>query len=162
MPADARSLNATQPTPDARLRMLDPLVGAWDLHHWDLSTGEQWKGHDVFSWLSGGHFLAMHHVEFGRGIEGLMVIGYPKGWEQKTPSEQLIGVWFESSTGNRFDYIWEVGERSVMFRLLPENANAAFRGEFSDNHNTIRGAWRWPGGGYELTMTRVSETKPGP
>jgi len=159
MPADDLASNKAQP-PNERLRMLDRLVGAWDLHHRDSSTGEQWKGHDVFDWLPGGHFLAMHHEELGRGIEGLMVIGYPKGWEQKAPSDQLIGAWFESSTGNQFDYVWEVGERSVKFRLLPESANAAFEGEFSDDHNTIKGAWRWPGGGYELTMTRVSEPKP--
>jgi hypothetical protein len=162
MPLDDLASDNSRQQPDARLRKLDPLVGAWDLRHRDLSTGEEWAGHDVFNWLTGGHFLAMHHEEFGRGIEGLMVIGYPKGWDQKTPSDRLIGAWFESSSGNQFSYVWEVDQRTVKYCLLPETADAAFEGKFGDDQNTITGAWRWPGGGYELTMTRVSEPKSNP
>ena len=27
----------------------------------------------------------------------------------------------------------------------------------ADDRNTITGRWKWPGGGYEATMTRVKE-----
>jgi hypothetical protein len=32
-----------------------------------------------------------------------------------------------------------------------------FSGTFNDDLNTITGAWRWHGGGYELTMTKIQQ-----
>ena len=141
--------------PDPRLQSLDKLVGTWNLKHRDLTTGEEWSGRDTFEWMDGGFFLAFHHEEFGRNTKGLMVIGYEKKWGADTPSEDIIGHWFESSTGNHYTYIWEVDDFVVMFWLEHKDSGMAFKGAFSDDHKTVSGTWKWLGGGYELIMTKT-------
>ena len=84
-----------------------------------------------------------------------MVIGYEKKWGEDAPSEDIIGHWFESSTGNHFTYIWEVDNKSVTFWLESKDSGMAFKGMFGDDHKTISGTWKWPGGGYELIMTKA-------
>ena len=112
--------------PDPRLQSLDKLVGTWNLKHRYLNTGEEWSGQDTFEWMDGGFFLAFHHEEFGKNIKGLMIIGYEKKWGADTPSEDIIGHWFESSTGNHFTYIWEVDDKTVMFWLESKDSGMAF------------------------------------
>lgn len=144
----------TQTLPDPRLRQLDRLVGTWDLHHKDLRTGEQWLGRDTFEWLDGGYFMAMHHEEFDR-LKGTMMIGYEIRWGQDKPTNDLIGHWFETSSGHHYEYIWEINDKSLIFWLEQKNGDAAFKGAFNDNNTEMKGAWRWPGGGYELTMKKL-------
>jgi hypothetical protein len=149
------------PRPDPRLRRLEKLLGTWSLTHRALDTGEEWGGQDTFEWMDGGFFLAFHHEEYGRSIKGVMLIGYERKWGADAPSDELIGHWFESTTGNHFEYVWEVGDDTLTFWFGQRGSDRAFRGTFRDDGNTITGAWRWPGGGYELTMTRVPrETRP--
>jgi hypothetical protein len=141
--------------PDTRLRSFDKLVGTWNLKHRDLITGEEWSGRDTFEWMDGGFFLTFRHEEFGKNIKGLMIIGYEKKWGADTPSEDIIGHWFESSTGSHYTYVWEVDDKSVNFWLESKDSGMAFKGTFSNNHKTISGTWKWSGGGYELIMTKV-------
>jgi hypothetical protein len=147
--------NSEIPSPDLRLKTLNKFVGSWKLEHKDLNTGEEWEGHDTFEWLEGGFFLAFHHEEFGKNIKGTMLIGYEKRWGEDEPSKDLIGHWFETSTGNHFIYIWEITDDNITFWLESRDSRSAFKGKFSDDLNTITGAWRWPGGGYELTMSKI-------
>jgi hypothetical protein len=142
--------------PDPRLHTFDKLLGTWNLKHRDLTTGEEWSGKDTFEWMDGGFFLAFHHEEFGRNIKGTMIIGYAKRWGKEKPSRDAIGHWFESSSGNYFKYIWEVDDDTLTFWLEKKNSSAAFKGTFSEDHKTITGAWKWPGGGYELIMTKTN------
>src|SRR5262245_8597629 len=160
---DKRRAGQTRPVtshPDPRLRSLDKMVGTWSLTHRAFETGEEWHGQDTFEWMDGGFFLAFSHEEFGTNVKGVMLIGYERRWGQDSPSNELIGHWFEGSTGNHFDYIWEVGDDTITFWLESKDSPSAFRGTFSDDRNTITGAWTWPGGGYELTMTRVLREQP--
>jgi hypothetical protein len=82
-----------------------------------------------------------------------MLIGIERLFDSE-PNSEITGHWFESSTGSHFMYTWEVDERSVAFWLGERGSDAAFRGAFHDGGSTIKGEWRWTGGGYELTMTR--------
>jgi hypothetical protein len=141
--------------PDPRLRSFDKLVGTWDLKHRDLNTGREWLGRDTFEWMDGGFFLAYHHEEFENNVKGLMIIGYEKKWGEEKPSEEVIGHWFESSTGSHYTYIWEADDKSVTFWLESKDSGMAFKGMFSDDHKTVSGTWKWPGGGYDLVMTKV-------
>ena len=75
----------SSPMPDARLRALDKLLGAWSLRHRAFDTGEEWGGQDRFEWLDGGFFLAFHHEEFGRNVKGVMLIGYEQRWGADQP-----------------------------------------------------------------------------
>ena len=53
--------------------------------------------------------------------------------------------------------VWEVTDKTITFWLESRDSGMAFSGTFSDDLNTITGAWRWQGGGYTLTMTRIRE-----
>jgi hypothetical protein len=145
--------------PDPRLRRLDRLVGTWRLQHRALDTGEEWLGQDQFEWLPGGFFLALHHEEFGKNIHGQMLIGYEQRWGAEKPGDDLTGHWFESSSGMHFVYYWEVTDDELSWWFEEQGSDTAFHGTFSADGNTISGAWRWPGGGYELTMTRLTDTE---
>lgn len=140
--------------PAPRLQRLDKLIGTWSLKHRDLETGEEWQGFDKFEWMDGGFFMAFHHEEFGRNIKGTMIIGYERGWGETEPSKELIGHWFESSTGNHFVYTWEIDDKNVVFWLGDRDSDLAFKGSFSEDLTTVTGIWKWPGGGYHLTMTK--------
>jgi hypothetical protein len=140
--------------PDPRLQRLDNLIGTWSLKHRDLETGEEWQGFDKFEWMDGGFFMAFHHEEFGRNIKGTMIIGYERGWGETEPSKELIGHWFESSSGNHFLYTWEIDDKNVVFWLGDRDSDLAFKGSFSEDLTTVTGIWKWPGGGYHLTMTK--------
>jgi hypothetical protein len=155
--ADAPRLPSSA-TPDARLRALDKLLGTWSLRHRTFDTGEEWGGQDRFAWLEGGCFLAFYHAEFGHNLKGVMLIGYERKWGEDQPSNELIGHWFESSSGNHFVYIWEVSDDRLTFWLEQKGSDSAFQGRFSEDGNTISGAWKCPGG-YELTMTRLPNEK---
>ena len=143
-------------TPDPRLRTLDALVGEWKLHHRDLHSGETWGGRDRFAWMDGGFFLSFEHEEFGKNIKGIMLIGFERRWGEE-PSSKLIGHWFESSTGNHFIYFWEIDDQTVCFSFEEPNSPVRFLGRFNEDRSQIQGEWHLPdGGGYALTMTRVS------
>jgi len=142
--------------PDPRLKVLDRIVGTWNLKHRDLNTGEEWEGQDIYQWMDGGYFLSEHHEEYGKNIKGMMVIGYEQRFGQEKPSDDIIGHWFESSTGAHYVYYWDVTETTVTCEFEEKGSEAAFRGTFSEDGRTITGAWRWPGGGYEITKAKVS------
>lgn len=144
--------------PDPRLRSLDPLVGEWELYHRDLETGETWGGRDRFAWMDGGFFLAFEHEEFGRGIAGTMIIGFERRWGAEDFSGQIVGHWFESSTGNHFVYFWDMAARTVRFALEEPESVFRFEGTLNDAQTKIEGRWHVPEGGndYALTMTRTN------
>ncbi|HEU5121918.1 MAG TPA: hypothetical protein VFT59_03655 [Candidatus Saccharimonadales bacterium] len=140
----------------APLKPFERLIGNWNLTHRDLNTKEEWPGHDTFEWLPGGQFLTFrHHEEGNGGIDGIMVIGNEMGWEETEPSEEIIGHWFESSSGHHYKYIWEIKGDIVQFWLNDKQSNMYFKGNFSEDSNTITGTWQWPGGGYDLVMKRA-------
>jgi hypothetical protein len=101
--------------------------------------------------------MAFHHKEFGDEIAGVMILGYEKKWGEDAPSKELTGHWFESSTGNHWKYIWDVADDRVTFWLGARGAPSVFEGSFTVDHQAVTGTWTWPGGGYELTMTKTSD-----
>lgn len=134
------------------------LIGDWKLTHRDLATKKEWSGRDTFAWLPGGHFLAFHHHEDGNGgIDGIMIIGQEMGWEETEPGSEIVGHWFESSSGHHYTYIWEIDGNTLQFWLNNRQSDMFFKGEFSKDDTTISGTWKWPGGGYDLVMQRTVE-----
>jgi hypothetical protein len=132
------------------------LIGNWKLKHRDLNTKEEWDGNDTFEWLPGRRFLTFRHHEAGKeGIDGIMVIGNEMGWEETEPGNEIIGHWFQSSSGHHYIYIWEIEGDTVQFWLNNKQSGMFFKGEFSKDGNTVSGTWKWPGGGYDLEMQRV-------
>lgn len=149
-------MNDTTSTHYAPLQPFARLIGNWKLKHRDLNTKEEWDGHDTFEWLPGGRFLAFYHHEGGNaGIDGVMIIGNEMGWEETEPGDEIVGHWFESSSGHHYKYFWEIAGDTVQFWLNSKKSGMCFKGEFSEDGNVISGTWRWPGGGYDLVIQRV-------
>jgi len=151
-------MNEDTPALYEPLRPFVRLIGDWKLTHRDLNTKEEWSGHDTFEWLPGGRFLAFHHHEDNNdstnGIDGVMIIGNEMGWEETEPDKEIVGHWFESSSGHHYKYIWEMNDNDVQFWLISRQSGMSFKGVVSEDNNTVTGAWTWPGGGYDLTMLR--------
>ena len=126
----------TGATPNPRLGSLNRLVGTWDV------SGPEIRGRVTFEWMEGAFFLvqrvALDHG--GDRIRGVEYIGYDE------ESGHLKSHYFGNSVGV-LEYAHEL-EGDV-------GSPARFEGRFSDDGDTNTGAWTWPGGGYESTMTRV-------
>lgn len=152
-------MNEDAPETYEPLRPFARLIGDWNLQHRDLNTKEEWAGNDTFAWLPGGRFLTFRHHEDGNGttdgIDGLMVIGNEMGWEEAKPGDDIIGHWFESSSGHHYKYIWEIKGNDIQFWINSKQSDMRFKGAFSEDGNTVTGAWTWPGGGYDLVMKRA-------
>ena len=138
------------PEPDPDLKSLgNRLVGSWE-----LSGGTQ--GRVTFEWMEGGYFLIQHVdlEQHDQKIKGIEIIGHERPFGAE-PSEEIKSR-FYSSTGDTLDYVYEL-ERDTLTIWGGEKGSAAYyRGTFSEDGDTLTGAWHYPGGGgYEATSTRV-------
>jgi hypothetical protein len=130
--------------PSPALRSLDRLIGTWEV------SGPDLDGQVTFEWMEGGFFL-MQHVQLNQGgqkTHGIEIIGYDE------ESNSLKSHYF-SSTGDILEYTWDVSDDTLTIWFGSAGSPAFYKGNFSADGNTNSGAWEWPGGGYESTMTRV-------
>jgi hypothetical protein len=148
---------AVEPEPSPALESLDVMVGMWDLKGPESGPDGEIHGQVTFEWMEGGFFLVQSvDLDYvGRKIKGVEYIGYDG-------SNNTLKSYFFSNTGPgpfggvALEYVWELGDDDTLtiwggFVGSP----AAFKGEFSDDHNTITDRWEWPGGGYAATMIRT-------
>lgn len=137
-----------QPGPD--LLALDRLVGRWRV------SGPDIDGEVSYAWMKGGFFL-IQHVDFvhgGRRIKGMEVIGHVTPFGEP-PSADIKSRFYDSS-GNTFDYVYELEGDTLTIWGGEKGSPAYYRGTFSADGNTNAGAWVYPGGGgYQSTMTRI-------
>ena len=138
------------PEPDPDLKSLgNRLVGSWE-----LSGGTQ--GRVTFEWMEGGYFLIQHVdlEQHDQKIKGIEIIGHERQFGAE-PSEEIKSR-FYSNMGDTLDYVYEL-ERDTLTIWGGEKGSAAYyRGTFSEDGDTLTGAWHYPGGGgYEATSTRV-------
>ena len=141
-----------QPNPD--LKSLDKLVGTWKV------SGPDIKGKVTFEWMEGGFFLIQHFdfVHSGHKIKGMEVIGHLQMFGEE-PSQDIKSRIYDT-TGNTFDYTYEVNDETLMIWGGEKGSPAYYEGKWSEDGNTNSGAWHYPGGGgYESTMTRVKRKK---
>jgi hypothetical protein len=137
-----------EPAPD--LKALDRLVGTWE-----VSGGV--NGRVVYEWLEGGFFL-LQHVDLrhqdGQPIKGIEVIGHerPFGGE---PSPEVKSRFYDS-LGNTLDYVYELDGDTLTIWGGEKGSPAYYRGTFNLDGRSCAGAWVYPGGGYESTMTRAT------
>lgn len=136
-----------QPNPD--LKSLDRLVGTWNV------SGPDVDGHTTFEWMAGGFFLIQHFdlVHGGRKVKGLEIIGHLQTFGE-TPSPDIKSRIYDTM-GNTFDYVYEIEGDTLTIWGGQKGSPAYYRGTFSQDDHTNSGAWVYPGGGYESTMTRV-------
>ncbi len=144
---NARANQLPQPSPD--LKNLEWLVGVWE-----VSGGVQ--GQVSYEWMEGGFFLIQHvnFEQYGQRIEGIEIIGHerPVGAE---PSEEIKSR-FYSNAGDTLDYVYELEGDTLTIWGGEKGSPAYYRGTFSEDGDTLSGAWHSPGGGgYEAISTRV-------
>lgn len=141
---------ASEPNPD--LKSLGRLVGTWEI------SGDV-QGTVAFEWMEGDFFL-IQRVElgqYGQRIKGIEVIGHERQFGTE-PSEDIKSR-FYSNTGDTLDYVYELEGDNLTIWAGERGSPAYYRGTFSEDGNTLAGAWHYPGGGgYKATSTRVEET----
>jgi len=144
----AQAQPAAEPAPDIQ-SLGSRLVATWEL------SGES-HGTVVYEWMEGGHFL-IQYVDMGQQdsqrTTGIEVIGHEKTFGSEASAE--IKSRFYSHTGDTLDYVYELEGDTLTIWGGEKGSPAYYRGTFSDDGNTLTGAWHWPGGGYEATSTRV-------
>ncbi len=73
------------------------------------------------------------------------------------PSRDIKSRFYDTS-GNTFDYVYELDGDTLTIWGSEKGSPAYYRGRFSEDGNMNSGAWVYPGGGgYESTMNRVKE-----
>jgi hypothetical protein len=136
-------------TPSPALRKLDRLAGTWRL------SGEV-QGQIRYEWMEGDFFL-LQHVDLehnGQRNKGLEIIGHERGFGAAEPSQDIKSRYY-GSAGETFDYVYELDGDTLTIWGGEKGSPAFYKGRFSDDGNTLTGAWEWPGGGYESTATRI-------
>lgn len=135
-------------TRDPRLQALDRLVGTWKI------SGET-EGEATYEWMEGGHFLIQRgEVKRPEGsFAYIQFIGLERTPGGEEP-EHITGRLY-SSDGNVLQYTSEADDKTLTIWMGEKGSPAVYRGEWSDDGNTLSGEWEWPGGGYKETMTRV-------
>ena len=151
MMADMNDVQVEQkaPEPSPALRKLDKLVGTWE-----VSGGVQ--GQVTYEWMEGGSFL-LQHVDLdhhGQKINGIEIIGHLRPFGEE-PSEDIKTRYY-GNMGETLDYVYEVDGDTLTIWGGERGSPAYYKGQFSDNGNTLTGGWVYPGGGgYESTAVRV-------
>ena len=140
---------STDPSTDdartAALRTLDRLVGTWTV------SGPGGHGGEVrYEWMEGGRWL-VQHVDLRSGEEHDRGIEYI-GWDE--PSGELRSHFF-GCRGELLEYTYRLEGDLLTIWFGGTDSPARFEGRFSADGTVNDGAWRWPGGGYETTMTRA-------
>lgn len=147
-----------QAAPNPELRCLEVMVGTWELKGREFETGAAIHGRVTLEWMEGGFYL-VQRVETdyaGKRITGTEYVGY-------NDADQNLRSYFFSNDGPgpfggvALEYVWELDDDEITIWGGFVGSPASWRARFSDDRNTIQGRWEWPGGGYEATMTRVSD-----
>ena len=150
MTVDTTSGSArSEPTPQPDLKALgDKLLGTWKI------SGES-EGETTYEWMKGGFFLIQRGqvVRPEGAFEFVQIIGYDRtpGAE---PGSAITGRLY-TSHGDTLTYVCEDDEKTLTIWFGQKGSPAFYKGEWSQDSNTINGAWEMPGGGYKETMTRV-------
>jgi hypothetical protein len=138
-------LQPSQPNPD--LQTLSRLIGTWKV------SGEA-EGTVTYEWTDGGFFL-LQHVELG-GNRGPEVIGHERKYGEE-PSADIRSRYYGFSEGETLDYTYEILGDTLTIWSGERGSPAYYEGTFSDDGNTLTGAWHYPGGGgYTTVSTRAA------
>ena len=137
------------PQPSAELQALDRLVGTWQV------TGGA-EGTVRYEWMPGQFFLLQHVdlSQFGQPVTGLEVIGNLRPFGE--PASADVVSRFYDSTGNTFDYVYELTGDTLTIWAGAKGSPAYYQGTFNADGTTVTGEWTYPdGGGYTSAMTRI-------
>lgn len=134
--------------PSVHLKKFSPLIGTWKL------SGDS-QGTVKYESIADGFFLMQTidiHV-FGHNVKGIEVIGHLQPFMQ-SPSEDVHSRAYDNS-GNTFDYIYELEGDTLTIWGGAKGSSSYFKGKFNEDFTVNTGAWIYPGGGYQSTMTKI-------
>jgi hypothetical protein len=136
------------------LQKLDRLVGAWEIS--DPSGKDEISGHISYEWVEGGFFLLqrfdlLHGEHRNKGVE---YIGHFQMFGEE-PSDEIKTRVFSFLDGMVLDYVYELEGDTLIIWAGAKGSPAYFKGQFSEDGNSLTGAWVYPGGGYQSKMSRV-------
>jgi hypothetical protein len=142
------------PVPNPDLQSLDRLVGTWEIS--DPSGKGEISGQVSYEWVEGGFFLMqrfdlLHGEHRNKGVE---YIGHFQLFGEE-PSEEIKTRVFSFLDGMVLDYVYELEADTLIIWAGEKGSPAYFKGQFSEDGNTLTGAWVYPGGGYASRMSRV-------
>ncbi len=150
MADDNTNTGQRQPEPSPGLRVLDRLVGRWEVF------GDYLEGTSSYEWMEGGDFL-LQRFDFerpdGQKVAGIEIIGDERPFGAE-PGEDIKSRAY-TNTGDTLDYVYELEGDTLAIWGGEKGSPAYYRGTFSADGDTLAGRWRWPGGGYEATSTKV-------
>lgn len=139
-----------RPKPNSDLNGLQKLVGTWK-----QSGGV--NGEISYEWMEGGFFL-MQRVDleqYGQPIKGVEIIGHLQPFGEE-PSNEIRSRFYSTLDGMTLDYVYEVEGNTLTIWGGEKGSPAYFKGQFSDDGDTLSGSWVYPGGGgYEAISTRI-------
>ncbi|MGH7150565.1 MAG: GyrI-like domain-containing protein, partial [Planctomycetota bacterium] len=143
---------------DADLERLDVLVGTWRVSGGPGAP----EGEFSFEWLEGGHFLVqrVNLVQGRRVVKGIEIIGHERKFGAESRSPDLTSRIYDNM-GNTWDYTWEIGVDTLTIWGGAKGSPVVYRARFSEDRNTLTGAWEWPGGGFQSTATRITRPEAG-
>lgn len=138
-----------QPKPNPDLKSLDRLIGTWK------QSGEV-DGEITYEWAEGGFFLIQRvdMVQYGNSIKGIELIGHESTFGSE-PSEDIKSRFFSFLDGMTLDYVYEMEGDTLTIWGGEKGSPAYYKGTFSEDGNTLKGGWVYPGGGYKAVSTRV-------
>jgi hypothetical protein len=91
----------------------------------------------------------------GQRNTGIEIIGRERGYEATEPSKDIKSR-FYGDQGDILDYAYELEGDTLTIWFEEKGSPAYYQGTFSQDGDTLTGAWVYPGGGgYSTTSTRV-------
>ena len=139
-----------QPKPNPDLKSLDRLIGTWK------QSGEV-DGEITYEWSEGGFFLIQRvdMIQYGNPIKGVEIIGHESTFGSE-PSTEIESRFYSFLDGMTIDYVYEMEGDTLTIWGGEKGSPAYYKGTFSEDGNTLKGGWVYPGGGgYESTMTKI-------
>ena len=135
--------------PGSHLKNLDKLVGRWKI------SGDA-KGQIKYRWADGGFFLIQDvDLEYGgKQISGIEMIGHLQKVGEK-PIREIWSRFYHFNEGLTLDYVYELVDNTLTIWFGRKNSDNFYRGTFSENGNSLKGAWQWPGGGYSTVAKKI-------
>jgi hypothetical protein len=100
--------------------------------------------------MEGGFFL-VQRVDLNQGGErtrGVEYIAYD-------PERGCLASRYFASGGQILEYVYEVAGNTLTIWYGEVGSPARYTGTFSEDGTINTGAWSWPGGGYDSTITRT-------
>jgi Protein of unknown function (DUF1579) len=137
------------PQPDPALKRLDFLVGKWSLRgHLVGSDEENIVGEATYEWLPGGFFMQQRvKLDFAGFVEvdSLELIGYDP------ETDTFKSYVFSNMSPEPLPYRWDVKDGSMTISVSYGPLDATYRGQFSEDRNSLSGGWR-PNPGADETV----------